>query len=93
LCIRSNGSSPRSSTLIPISRIKILDEIQTFGVMVAKGQKSRHVPQLGQNNLGNKLGVHLRWEMKCYQTKWKNVGGKGKDSSHLQGALGIHKEL
>jgi hypothetical protein len=49
--------------------------------------------QLGQDNLGNKLGVHLRQEMKCYQTKWKNVGGKGKDSSHLQGALGIHKEL
>jgi hypothetical protein len=49
--------------------------------------------QLGQDNLGNKLGVHVGWEMKYYQTKWKNVGGKGKDSSHLQCALGIHKKL
>jgi hypothetical protein len=48
--------------------------------------------QIGQDNLGNKLRVSLCWEMKYYQTKWKNAGGKGKDSSYLQGALGIHKE-
>jgi hypothetical protein len=33
------------TTLISISRVKILGDILMFGVTVAKGQKSRHAPK------------------------------------------------